>query len=53
MPSLPYILDTEVNIDGWKHVFKNKTCEDFLYAPETFRFEDRDWILKLGWERYD
>ena len=46
-------LDTEVNIEGWKHVVKGKTCEDFLNAPETFRFEDRDWNLVLGWERYN
>ena len=34
-------------------IFYSKTNEDFISAPETFKFEDRDWILKLGWERYD
>ena len=34
-------------------IFYSKTNEDLISAPETFRFEDRDWILKLGWERYD
>ena len=31
----------------------SKTCEDFLSAPESFKFEDRNWNLELGWERYD
>ena len=49
-PSFPTLLDTEVNIDGWQHVVKGKTFQDFLSAPETFKFEDRDWKLELGWE---
>ena len=31
----------------------SKTLKDFLSAPETFKFEDRDWVLELGWEQYD
>ena len=42
-----------MSIEGWQHVVKDKTFEDFLNAPETFKFEDRNWILELGWEQYD
>ena len=31
----------------------SKTQEDFFNAPETFKFEERDWTLKLGWEKYN
>ena len=35
------------------HNLYSKTMEDFFGAPETFKLDDRDWILELGWERYD
>ena len=27
-----------------------KDDDDTVVGSETFRFEERDWILKLGWE---
>ena len=50
----PYTyLDTAVEIEGWEHILEGKKLKDFESAPETFRFEDRNWILKLGWESYN
>ena len=44
---------TELDIDGWKHTIKSKKHCDFESAPETFKFKDRNWIVKVGWEFYD
>ena len=41
----PLWTDTEVNIEGYQHVVKGKTYQDFLNAPETFRYEERDWVI--------
>ena len=42
-----------VDIDGWQHFIKGKSIDNLKDSPETFRYEERDWNLKLGWEFYN
>ena len=42
-----------MDIDGWQHVIPGKTLKHIKASPETFRYEERDWELKLSWEDFN
>ena len=41
---------TAIEIDRWRSIIRDKQTTAFKDAPETFRHEDRNWNLSLGWE---